>query len=75
MYENDKLFFNRRNRLLDHLLARFGESFNDYVFMMHTMQENANGLAEMALQHDELIQDKEQFLAKYAELSYPKDWV
>ncbi|WP_299336098.1 hypothetical protein [uncultured Psychroserpens sp.] len=71
-YENDKLFFDRRNRFLDHLMARFGESFSDYVFMMHTMQENANGLAEITLQDNELIHDKEQFIAKYPQLSYPR---
>lgn len=72
LYENDKLFYDRRNRFLDHLMARFGESFSDYVFMMHTMQKNANGLAELTIPKEELIQDKERFIAKYPELSYPR---
>ena len=72
LYENDKLFFNRRNRFLDHLMARFGESFSDYVFMMHTMQKNANGLAEITIQNDELIKDKQRFIGKYPELSYSR---
>ena len=72
LYENDKLFFNRRNRTLDHLMARFGESFSDYVFMMHTMQKNAKGLAEITIQNDELIKDKQRFIGKYPELSYSR---
>lgn len=70
LYENDALFYDRRNRMLDHLLARFGESFNDYVFMMYSMQENAKGIAELAIQEQELIEDKQNFLKQYPKVSY-----
>ena len=72
LYEDEKLFYNRRNRILDHLLARFGESFSDYAFMMFTMQQNAQGLAELAIQEEELIKDKQDFLAQYPERSYSR---
>ena len=69
LYESQKLFYNRRNRMLDHLLARFGESFNDYVFMMYKMQQNAQGIAGLTFQEEELIEDKQRFLRQYPELS------
>ncbi len=72
LYENDALFYDRRNRMLDHLLARFGESFNDYVFMMYSMQQNAKGIAELALQEQELIDDKQNFLKQYPKVSYSR---
>jgi hypothetical protein len=31
MAETGDMFLDRRNRFLDHLLARFAESFNDYA--------------------------------------------
>ncbi len=72
IYETDTLFYKRRNKFLDHLLARFGESFNDYVFMNYTMQQNANGIAELTLQDQELIEDKQRFLEQYPKLSYAR---
>ena len=71
-YEDDNLFYDRRNRFLDHLISRFSESFNDYVFMMFTMQQNAAGAAELVLQKDELISDKQKFVENYPELSYKR---
>lgn len=72
LYESETTYFDRRNRVLDHLMARFGESFNDYVFMTHRIQQNAKGLAELTLQHQELIDDKQRFLKRYPELSYAR---
>ncbi|MDC8005357.1 hypothetical protein POV27_14940 [Aureisphaera galaxeae] len=72
LYENDPTFYDRRNRFLDHLMARFGESFNDYVFMSYAMQENANGIAELTFQDQELIEDKQRFLSQYPKLSYAR---
>ncbi|WP_461305291.1 hypothetical protein [Aureisphaera sp.] len=72
LYETEPTFYDRRNRMLDHLLARFGESFNDYVFMSYAMQENANGIAELTFQDQELIEDKQRFLSQYPKLSYAR---
>ncbi|WP_373396442.1 hypothetical protein V8V91_17205 [Algoriphagus halophilus] len=35
LYENNNQFLERRNRFLDHLLARFAESFSDYSLLMY----------------------------------------
>ena len=72
LYENDKLYYDRRNRFLDHLLARFNESFNEYVFMMYKVQENGNGASGTAIQGDELIRDKQNFLNRYPQSSYAR---
>ncbi len=69
-YETHDDFYDRRNRYLDHLLSRFGESFGDYVFMMYRMQENANGISELKLPQQDLIEDKQRFLNKVAGISY-----
>ena len=52
----------RRNRFLDHLLARFAESFTDYVLLMYEL----NGQ-----RHDDKlsIRDKTRFLLSYPETS------
>ncbi|MCR9173198.1 MAG: hypothetical protein NXI10_11925 [bacterium] len=51
----------RRNEILDHLIARFAEKFSDYTFLMTELYGDAA---------DELIvQAKEQFLQDYVELS------
>src|SRR2546428_220563 len=34
LYETKAVFEDRRGRFLDHLLARFSESFNEYALMM-----------------------------------------
>jgi uncharacterized protein YegP (UPF0339 family) len=54
-------FRERRNRFLDHLLARFGETFTDYVLLAHTTGE-AEGW-------DRLIDDKISFLEEVPVLS------
>lgn len=69
LYENKKLFYDRRNRALDHLIARFGESFNEYVFMMYQVKQETNSLGEMGLEYEEIILDKQNFLKQYPELS------
>lgn len=67
--ESQSVFNDRRNRALDHLMARFSESFNDYVFMMYKVSQDSGGLGEMSFQPHDLIYDKEEFLKKYAEIS------
>jgi len=69
LYENKSLFYDRRNRALDHLIARFGESFNDYVFMMYQVKQETNSLGELGLEYEEIIQDKQNFINQYPELS------
>ncbi|NTU52246.1 MAG: hypothetical protein HGA97_00800 [Chlorobiaceae bacterium] len=54
-------FISRRNRFLDHLLARFAEHFNDYAFMMHRLYE---GDADRAI-----IRNKIDFLNDYDNMS------
>ena len=38
--ENQSTFFDRRNRLLDSLLARFAEQFTDYTLMLYSYEGN-----------------------------------
>jgi len=67
--ESQSVFNDRRNRALDHLMARFSESFNDYVFMMYKVSQDSGGLGEMTFQPQDLVHDKEAFLKNYAEIS------
>jgi len=69
LYETRSEFYDRRNRALDHLIARFGESFNDYVFMMYQVQQDTNGLDDLGKENVELIQDKQNFIESYPEVS------
>ncbi|HTI61056.1 hypothetical protein [Mucilaginibacter sp.] len=57
----------RRNRLLDHLLARFNELFVDYS--VFKFQQNKTGDFFDEATADELIDDKIQFLSVYPEIS------
>lgn len=56
------LFENRKNRLLDHLLGRFCESFNDYVLLMHTLNRRRRTDKDM-------LREKTVFLQEYEWLS------
>src|SRR5690606_21642311 len=55
-------YYERRNRFLDHLLARFSESFSDYVLLMFEV----NGK-----KHDQkrVVRDKSDFLSSYPKIS------
>lgn len=59
--ENESLFNARRNKFLDHLLARFAENFTDYAMLITRLS------GEKAPR--ELIDDKLNFLNKYPEIS------
>ena len=61
--EDESRFQDRRNRVLDHLMARFGEQFTDYVLMMFTLEGNPLKTGE------ELIADKIDFLREYPVVS------
>lgn len=59
--ETEEQFLTRRNRFLDHLIARFAEAFTDYAVLMYTLV----GKKSLA----ELIRDKQAFLSSYPEIS------
>ena len=61
--ESATVFQDRRNRFLDHMLARFGEQFRDYALMLHA---NADRIPFSA---GKLIQDKIRFLRFYPRIS------
>lgn len=62
--EDDETFSERRNALLDHLLARFAEQFSDYAVLLYDLRGGKQRAAQ------ELITDKLAFLRSYAETSY-----
>lgn len=54
----------RKNRFLDHLLARFAENFSDYALLMHSLfGERSN---------EEILQDKVSFISEYGSICHPK---
>jgi hypothetical protein len=61
--ETETLFLDRRNRFLDHLLARFAEQFNDYALMLYSYTNNK------AIADDRLIKDKIAFIRDYPFMS------
>jgi len=65
LIESKEKFYDRRNRFLDHLLARFAESFNDYVLMLY----NIVGTDKIAVAEDKMILDKIAFLKDYPVIS------
>lgn len=65
LIESLDTFYDRRNRFLDHLLARFAESFNEYVLMLYTI---TNG-EKIKKENDKLIKDKIAFLKDYPVVS------
>ncbi|QXE88232.1 hypothetical protein KP003_07465 [Geomonas nitrogeniifigens] len=65
MLETAQEFRLRRNRFLDHLLARFGEDFSEYGLLLAKVLGQ-----EIAL--DQLIKDKIAFLADYPRISHDR---
>lgn len=61
--ENEDTFLERRNKFLDHLLARFAENFNDYALMLYSYTENKD------IADSQLIDNKIAFLQEFPELS------
>lgn len=59
--EDDALFDERRNRFLDHLMARFSEQFTDYTMLVYRL--------EGPKAPDELLEDKLRFLDEYPSIS------
>lgn len=65
LLETNSEFLERRNRFLDHLLARFGEDFNEYALLL----TNAAG-DEVA--ETQLIKNKIAFLKAYRDISHDR---
>lgn len=68
LYESNETFIDRRNRFLDHLMARFAESFNEYVFLMYSLDNVTQ--EETQIDPADLIQSKMEFLSNYPTFSY-----
>jgi hypothetical protein len=63
LYESDLRFLDRRNRFLDHLLARFSENFSDYALMLYSFNGDAVSTGK------DLIEDKAKYLENYPAMS------
>ena len=63
LIENEDTFLKRRNKFLDHLLARFAEKFNDYALMLYSYTEDKD------VADSQLIENKISFLQNFPELS------
>ncbi|MBD3421976.1 MAG: DUF1508 domain-containing protein [Chitinivibrionales bacterium] len=50
LVESDETYFDRKNRLLDHLVSRFGEQFAEYVLISYALDKKKD--------REELISDK-----------------
>lgn len=70
LYENKNSFLERRNRFLDHLLARFAESFSEYSLLMYRI--NIENLNLEKIEPEELIDIKIRTLQTYPEISYSR---
>ncbi len=70
LYENQSQFFERRNKFLDHLLARFAESFNDYALLMYRI--NLENISLEKIEPQEIIDIKIRTLKAYPEISYSR---
>ncbi len=63
LIEHEAIFLSRRNHFLDHLLARFAETFNDYALMLYSYTEDKD------IADSQLIDNKISFLQKFPVLS------
>ncbi len=64
LVETQSIYEDRKNRFLDHLMARFGEQFTDYVLLMYSLDKKKAG--------KELIEDKLTFINDYPRISYER---
>jgi hypothetical protein len=65
--ESKSVFRDRRNRILDHLIARFAENFNDYAIHMYALPDELTISDEEV--SDKLITDKIKLLQNYPSIS------
>lgn len=63
--EDQNTAVERRNRFLDHMLARFAESFTDYVLLNYRINGGLSNTESIA----RVSQDKASFLQDYPQLS------
>lgn len=63
LMEPQEVYLDRRNRLLDHVLARFGESLADYTLLLRDATDR------LAFDARKLIDDKVRFLRFLPEIS------
>lgn len=67
LYEDKSTFEDRRGRFLDHLLARFSESFNDYALLMYRI--NYEDKTEEKISFSDLADAKRNVLKNYPAVS------
>lgn len=60
--ESPKVFYQRREGFLNHLLARFAEQFTEYTLLMYALEGKAK-------EQKEIVEDKARFLSNYADIS------
>lgn len=60
--ESREVYYARKDHFLNHLLARFGEQFTEYVLLMYALNQGAPDPKD-------IIQDKARFLANYPAIS------
>lgn len=60
--ESKEVYYYRKDQFLNHLLARFGEQFTEYVLLMYALNQGAPDPRD-------IIQDKSRFLANYPSIS------
>lgn len=70
LYEPNETFIDRRNRFLDHLMARFAESFNDYVMLMYSLDYQTQ--QETQITPAKILSNKITFLKNYPGISYAR---
>ncbi|WPU91358.1 hypothetical protein SNE25_18735 [Mucilaginibacter sabulilitoris] len=70
LYESNDVFADRRNRFLDHLMSRFGESFNEYVLLNYSLDYDTQ--KETHITPADLIDSKISFLKDYPVISYQR---
>ncbi|HZL09949.1 MAG TPA: hypothetical protein VFC65_08125 [Prolixibacteraceae bacterium] len=63
LIENEDTFLERRNKFMDHLLARFSETFNEYALMLYSYTEDKD------IADSQLIENKISFLQNFPVLS------
>ncbi|MFI5171331.1 MAG: hypothetical protein ACHQFW_03020 [Chitinophagales bacterium] len=66
LVERKEIFYERRNRFIDHLMSRFAHSFNDFTLMLFEYK-SADKYKEASM--EELIEKKLSFLNNFPELS------
>jgi len=67
LYEPKDVFEDRRGRFLDHLLARFAESFNDYALLLYTIDYSTQ--TEEKIDFSALTDAKIRTLKAYPDIS------